>query len=547
MAIDPNIALGIKPVEAPDVTGTLMNAMRLKSAMNEQALYPLKKQEMEQANTSRGLQNQREQTSIDAQKTLSGLISQNAHTDGASGPFAVNVPAVVQGMAKSGYADYGLKWEADQRANQKAAIDGIKSNLDVSDKKLKAVSNLLMPVYQEKDDEKAAELYQNARPLAIQNGLGTEDTIPAQFDRNWVATHALGAIDADKQMSEARQLADSHQKILENSAKTTKDWAGIFAGAQSQQGLDSLVVHAKAEGVPPEVMNLVPRVWSPEAMHALTSIAQTPEERVKAPGEAAKSNQDVMAGDAATLANAARSGRDAYDAALNALPHGRAQAFPPTPPAAGYDPDKLASQVTSRGLTPEQSTQAATAAAGHAETSRYHQLSLALRQNLGERGLSTAAVSREADKHDNLMKQAQDLRDSAEQLQGVIGTANGETVTLKNGTQQQMNVGLRTQAAQQYMANKNKAEALEKQAQGIRNRYGLDENGMQVAKPSVGPPSKVAPSAPPASTTPQKATAPPPAAAKVFPRSRLAAFAQANGMGTAAAEAQLKSQGYKVQ
>src|ERR1043166_2656015 len=87
------------------------------------------------------LQNQERQHALDAEKRLSELIPQNTDENGN-----VNVRGVTQGMAASGHAAHGLKWEADQRANEAEQIKATKARLDNIKQQSGMIASSLGPI-----------------------------------------------------------------------------------------------------------------------------------------------------------------------------------------------------------------------------------------------------------------------------------------------------------------------------------------------------------------------------------------------------------------
>lgn len=475
MPIEP-IPTEIRPVEAPDPMHAVVNALRVKSALDTQKMNAAHMQQYE-------LQNQERQHAIEAEKALSeDILSNRIEGTDPNGLFSVNRAAVMEAGAKRGMATHYQKWEAAQRANDKAALDNYKSKLDSAEKNLKLMGNLLMPVTQEKDDIKAATAYTINRDRAIQLGLGTDETLPRTFDRERVNAWAQSAVDAEKQVTEARLLADHHARIAENAPKTAREWYGLFSGAQSQAGLDSLRAHAHAVGAPAEVLSSIPKEHTPEGMQALTALAQTPEQRIAAPGHEADAEQKVRA----EWSNRLRQVRtpEAYMATLRNAPAWIADEARQLVPPDQFDSAKSPKAFRNWGLTSQQAQQAEEDAQREANLEKSRRTneqlqrdSQAIRKQIADRGVNTQFQLREADKHDALQKQVEEARNEADQLYSLVTSPDGREITVKGKGSVKLNSVVRADVARDYMRIKTRADELAKQATEMRRRYQWGEFG----------------------------------------------------------------------
>lgn len=168
----------------------------------------------------------------------------------------------------------------------KAAAEQAKADLENLKTKSQMVGQLLGAVRQAPDDQKA-QAYQIARQWGVQRGIISEQDAPAEFDPQFVETAFQSAIDADKQIDNARadldydlRVSAHEQAILQNAPKTDDAWttaaARVLGAAtnaeQWEVGKKSLI----QSGIPREVLQ---RFGDPFDAERANDLGMTPEQR----------------------------------------------------------------------------------------------------------------------------------------------------------------------------------------------------------------------------------------------------------------------------
>jgi uncharacterized protein YjgD (DUF1641 family) len=466
MPIDPSIPTQVKQIEMPDPAVGLINALKIKSAMQDQQMQPERLKALQQENEARGQENQQRQRGMDAQKALSNLISKHS-IEGGDGLFSVNEPAVERGMAELGFADHGLKWSADQRAGKKAAIENRKNQLDVVDKQLKTIGALLTPVMQETDDAKAATMYNIQRGRAIEMGIGTEESLPKQFDRNWVALQSKAALDGEKQLANAREEARLHQEIIDKGPKNISEWAAILAAAPNQAVLDSLGQHARSLGAPKEVLELLPNEWSPEAMQNFTTLAGPAHQK-----QLAEADQAVRGNYAARLQAAVSPAH--FAKILASMPENLRQEVEGVVPVDQFDRTKSPALLRRWGMTAQQAEEAEQKDRDFTETKRHHlsdesvaRLDAAVAQGrLGEERMING-MKYGPGTQEYWVQQLLENPDSVKEMPAELRTAVGKALRSKTGLP--LPTALDAQTATQETAARNALDSITAITEALKN------------------------------------------------------------------------------
>lgn len=262
------------------------------------------------------LENQERQHAMDAEKSLSELIGQNTHDE------QVDRRAVLQGMAARGHAAHGAKWDAEQRANETAALDNAKKRIDLVKEHSQLLGQLLGPIVNAPPDTPLPALqamYQDARGRAIQAIPGAEqeppllavDPITGKPDLSRVRSHYEQAMSVDKQADQAHRMLEYQQQLATNAPTTAKGWSDLVTNmggqADSQEHLDQIRTYLLHRSAPQEALNLLPTVWTPEIQKRLGLNALNPEQRMTAPkvqaetDEAQRRNAATRLGSAQTV------------------------------------------------------------------------------------------------------------------------------------------------------------------------------------------------------------------------------------------------------
>jgi hypothetical protein len=325
MPLDAAIPLSFQPTQKiEDPAKVQLSQVELQNAKQRNVLGQQQIQAVD-------LENQQRQRNMDAEKALSDLVSQNS-TVGNDGVPHVNRGAVVKGMAERGHSERAMKWEADQRANEAAAIKNAKDQVANVKEQMEVAGQLLGPIVNAPADtppDQIQAMYKDAHARAIKSGLVKPGDEPEELpvgadgkpDLTGVRAHYQTALNASQQAEVHQKQLDYALKLQEAAPKTAKEWQEVATGmastAQNQQQLDGIRSYLKNHGAPDDVLSQVPQTWSAETQNYLGTAALSPEQRIKAPEQQAK-NEDAQRANVATQLNAAKTYGD-YTAIRNGI------------------------------------------------------------------------------------------------------------------------------------------------------------------------------------------------------------------------------------
>lgn len=210
----------------------------------------------------------------------------------------------------------------------KGLIDRQKVEIDNHKQKIALVANSLGSVKYGPEAERPAR-YSAWRAGAIQEGLIKPEDAPEQYDPAFVDHNFNAAIEADKQADNNQKILDHAQKVIDAAPKTAKEWTDLtlsqVSTAQSQADLDQIRQTLTGLGVPKQVLQMVPAMWSETAMQQVQQRALTPEQRQQAADHKATREQQGKPNTAAELAmivsdpSKPQADRDVAAAALKVL------------------------------------------------------------------------------------------------------------------------------------------------------------------------------------------------------------------------------------
>jgi hypothetical protein len=523
------------PRNQPDFATNRLNALKIQDAQQQVAMNPARQQLLEKEATGRDLANQQAQMALDKQKRWMQAIDEaysiptsgNTTSQKATAPYNSQTsstpdqlpgldvlnPASAAGTGTIQASRAPINPPAAPTASQGAAgapafndpfqrliALGPKYRLDPNDlmalqaERNKMLQGLAAKTAEEQKVETGQTEAYAAQTQALLNIPETDMNGRQQYWQN-VAMPALRRQGYGDELAGQTDLSNNalwaHLRVANfmkgnlTALKEQQATAAQVLGASTTKAEWDMHMEKLAGQVDPNVLARFGG-WDENATNRARSLGMTASEQIKAPGDQAKSDNEVQQADAEKLRNAALQGRDTYVKVLNDLPHGRAVNFPDAPPKDQYDPKKFADTVNRRALNPEQEegaknreAQLANTEANQKATQDYRAQSLKIRQQIADRGVNQTFLLREADRHDVLLRDAEQARNAADQMNGIVNTPNGEQVTLKNGQKATMDAALRTSAARDYMAAKTKADNLEQQAKQMRQRYQWGEFGGQ--------------------------------------------------------------------
>lgn len=286
MAINPNIALGIDPIQIQSPYESQAKAMNLRAAQQNAAMNDIQLEEHRQKLAAAD----RDKA---AQAKLSELLAAHSKPDQA-GKLAVDHTSVYRGLADSGFGDVALKYDAARRADMKSAADAAKAELENVKTKSEMVANILGAVRFAPDDQKA-QAYQVARGWAIQRGIIGEQDAPPEYNPQFVDTAFRGAVDAKAQAEQAfkdlefdDKVAKEEQRAIEQRPKTAQEWLQIGArliGAATDQQQHSQAMQTLANlGAPKDVLDIYGDVFSERAAQRALQTGMTPDQAKPQPG-----------------------------------------------------------------------------------------------------------------------------------------------------------------------------------------------------------------------------------------------------------------------
>lgn len=274
----------------------------------------LQKQQTEEAR----LKNVDTQRGIDAEAALSQAIGQNTVQDPQTGKPIVDHDAVARQVAGAGFPARADAYNIQRRADEKAAIDNHKNQLEIVGKQ----NDMLASGFQAManvPDESFADVHDQLRDRLMKEiGPEVADKIaPASFIMAKGGVNALKAYDANhaaQLLDQGKQITNQHADatyaldlnkydldVLKEKPITDEKWlntsAPLFAAAKTDAQWAAARNHLVSANAPQSVIDLFPQQFTPDAVQAAERITQTPAER-----ETGRHNLVEEAGQAANLA-----------------------------------------------------------------------------------------------------------------------------------------------------------------------------------------------------------------------------------------------------
>lgn len=451
----------------------------------------------------------------------------------ATDPAMQGHGSLVPGMVTNAYNNYSanMKYFGD-RASTLARLAG-SVNDDAS--KNSAVDEAVRQglIDQDRGDQLRAAPYKDVQPQLNQ----------------W----QLQGMSAEQQVNHAAALNTAAMTRMKEAPVTAENWMKLSAtalqGAYDQDSLNHARGALSAWGAPQSTLDAIPNTWNSDAQRqiALMGVPKQDEPLFE---------QREMENASMKLQAAANVSKEAYAAALAKVPAGISSFFPQ---AEDWDQKKTPELVMKAGMLPNTLfTQENTAAwrnlTADQREARINQGWQRLNDQEAKAGAgggqtpNSAAIDRrtaEREYQTLVLKEGKSNRERL-RLGGLI--AQGQEQNEKDGDIKQAYANATDDLAQTLSDKYEAAGRAGRGTPAVRLDDALTAIG-RGSKPASPPPtSRRAPPARPASPAATPASQPnPTAAGKTFPRARLDAFAQANHLTPAQAEAALKAQNYTIQ
>ncbi|MBR7899907.1 hypothetical protein [Burkholderia multivorans] len=217
MALDPNIALQVQPVQIQNPLTTYAQAAALQGVQRQNQLYDLaiqdKQREVEQAQALNAAFKAPGAVNADGSLNASGIVG-----NVASSGYGAAVPALAKSLAET---------QSAQLAQQKASIDG-------SLQKLGAIGQVLNGV----TDQASYDL---ARQWAATHlGADSVASLPAAYDPTLVANKQREALTVMQQLDQHSKAIDQQlaQQQFNETARHNQATEGIETRAQNMRALE---------------------------------------------------------------------------------------------------------------------------------------------------------------------------------------------------------------------------------------------------------------------------------------------------------------------
>lgn len=326
MAIDPNIASGIKAPALPNLGALQEQQMSLRNMASQSALQDQQSQ-INQQNIQKG-QIEQEQQAKDLQSKQDYEDSVKAHTswDPDKG-LVIDHDAIQNDLIQKGHPDVAAAHAANQVAVHKAALDDAEKEITVHAKKADRLASLAQSVLSANPNDKPGA-YAVALQTAQQEGLldpNQMHQVPQQYDPattdgmlQQLASSSLSAKDqldqAQKKVVEQRAKADEDRKVLADGqalaqSKATTEKQNIENESQILGAANTPVGWANALAkLSPERRALYPAQYSEEARQ------QAAMQGISASALATLQKADSPADFAAAIAKGGKTGEEAKKA-----------------------------------------------------------------------------------------------------------------------------------------------------------------------------------------------------------------------------------------
>jgi len=308
MAIDPNISLSVKVPEPLDLVGARMKQMNLQQLSQQGQLRGI---EIEQARLQQA--DQAKQRS--GQDLFSRLLSQHSKPDGGVDSYAVE-----KGLAEGGYGQMAVAYGSQRRADSKAQLENVKTQLDNSKNRLAIVGSMAGSIMNLPPEQRPVA-YARFIEQGQRDGLFKPGEMPPAYDENFVAQGRNQAIQANDQIANAQkdielQIKNDEfkQKTAENSWKNVQEQTKYAAGLVAATDMNDAVQveelrrtfdYAK---VSPEIRAMLLGKTPQQAM----TMGMTPEQQAQA--ASTKRGQDMQAASAAAGQGVTVRGQNMTDA-----------------------------------------------------------------------------------------------------------------------------------------------------------------------------------------------------------------------------------------
>lgn len=227
MAIEP-VANQIRPIEAPDVMGSFVNALRVRNAVEESRMAPLRRAALESENRARDVETKTRQRSLDAATAIANAFQKNTSV-GNDGAVAVNHAGVMKDLTDNGWGPEALKVDADRRANLKAAYEQEEALTKLNSAKagrLGALAGSVVSAMRNAGDtdEQRKIAYERTMPQAVSTALGERLITPEHANsllQHPYSPDAVGQFEewANGAMNYKDQLDAFHKNMEESRAR----------------------------------------------------------------------------------------------------------------------------------------------------------------------------------------------------------------------------------------------------------------------------------------------------------------------------------------
>lgn len=228
------------PTQPMNPLDMMTRAADLKTAIARSQMAPLELQRVQEENEGLHQKNQTAAEDAADQKTLQGLYG-DVQADSSVTPDQKleELRKRAAGKVKPRTLEQlSTQMEAHQTAMQKLSDDHLKQVKTISDE----VGNTAQGILQA-DPAQQPALYASERQRMIQAGLGTADTIPEQYDPEWLkvqASHAMGASNAAEAEVKRREQANKDSEQSRKARTEELATAGqTIDGVQDQAGYDA--------------------------------------------------------------------------------------------------------------------------------------------------------------------------------------------------------------------------------------------------------------------------------------------------------------------
>lgn len=280
MAIDARIPLGVQAPQPVSPIDSMGRALTLKSMMQRGEAQDLQLEQEKQQMAA-------QQRAAQGRTALSELLASQSGPDGR-----VNHRGVEKGLAERGFGDLALEYGTKRRADMKAESDQAKVKLENHKAQMQLIGNAAGGILSLPPEQQPAA-YMATRARLIQQGIGDEASIPAEFDPQIVAQFRTQAIDAEKQVDQAQKDLDYQLRldqfedtVAREKPATLQKWlttAGQLIGAaQDDEQLAAAKAALEQQEAPAEVMALFAGLTAAQA----TEVGMTPDQRTSAAGQA---------------------------------------------------------------------------------------------------------------------------------------------------------------------------------------------------------------------------------------------------------------------